>query len=71
MFKITHKEFKLLGIYQGYKDIDNDGISDFYNYRLKMRPMGKPIFESTKIPCTIERNPIIGHEASIGEGLTK
>jgi len=30
LFKITDKEFKLLGIYQGYKDIDNDGISDLY-----------------------------------------
>lgn len=27
--------------------------------------MGRPIFESNKIPCTIERYPIVGHEASI------
>ncbi len=27
--------------------------------------MGRPIFESGKIPCTIESNPIISHEVSV------
>ncbi len=33
--------------------------------------MGRPDFENGKIPCTIERNPIIGHEVSIGGRVYK
>jgi diaminopimelate epimerase len=28
--------------------------------------MGRPIFENRRIPCTIEKDPIMGHEVSIG-----
>lgn len=28
--------------------------------------MGRPIFENGRIPCTIEKDPIIGHEVNIG-----
>ncbi|MHB1392058.1 MAG: diaminopimelate epimerase [Clostridia bacterium] len=34
-------------------------------YAIKVN-MGRPVFENGKIPCTIERNPIIGQEVSIG-----
>jgi diaminopimelate epimerase len=33
--------------------------------------MGRPIFESKKIPCTIESSPVIGHEVNIGENTYK
>ena len=51
-----------------YISIATQRIEDFYNYRLKMRPLGKPIFEPTgrekisQIPVEWQKEMVAVHE---------